>query len=186
VVIVTGVTSPTRASAGVPPSTRRAALGAALAGGGLLAWSACAGPAGTPDGTPAGAGSEVEPPEDDRALLDAARVELLGLVDVVAATRARHRTLRGPLRSVEDAHRAAVEELDGDLAPLEGLPSPGVPRRPDAALRRVRERQQRARRRLLNAGLEARSGALARLLVAASAGVAQQGLLLPVDAGGGT
>ena len=77
------------------------------------------------------------------------------------------------------AHRAQLEAV---LATGADDPGPRgrarVPGRPAAALDAVRDREETARRRLVDLAVDAESGALARLVAAVCAGVSQQQVLL--------
>ena len=171
-------------------TTRRAALGGALAA--LAAVSACdlAQPVDQPVGRPGDAsgdaalapsgtvtGEASTPPEDpDAALVDEVLAGLGELAALVAAG-ARFAPLRAPMRALAALHAAHLEALDGE--PVAGR-SPGIRfAGPAEALRRVRAAEQQAQRRLADWSVAAESGALARLLASMSAAVAQHLVALP-------
>lgn len=144
--------------------TRRGALLASMATVGL-ATAGCgeAGPA--PRVSSAAA-------EGDEAVLAAVRTELAGALALVGATRRRHRSLRGRLAPLEDAHATQLAALDPDgetAAPT----APTVDPDAGTALARLRDAEERLQRRLLTWAVAVDSGPLARVLAAAAAGSAQ-------------
>lgn len=106
--------------------------------------------------------------DPDTLLVDRVNTAIIGASLTVAAARRLPR-LRRPLASLQSTHLAHLAALDGEL---EG-PQPPRPTSAAAALRNVRAGEQRLQRTLVDAALEARSGALARLLASMSASVSQ-------------
>jgi hypothetical protein len=167
-------------------TTRRAALGGALAT--LAAASACdlAQPADEPVGPSGDASGHASltpstrvstPPEDpDTALVDEV-LDGLGELAALVAAGERFAPLRAPMRALAALHAAHLEALDGEPVAKR---SPGVRfAGPAEALRRVRAAEQQAQRRLADWSVAAESGALARLLASMSAAVAQHLVALP-------
>ena len=158
----------------VPSATRRTALRALAAGAPLPLLLGACNDAPATDLTP-GASSE----DPDVAVVTGVLGEVGALVALLEATRARHGALRRPLAPALRAHRAQLEAV---LATGADDPGPRgrarVPGRPAAALDAVRDREETARRRLVDLAVDAESGALARLVAAVCAGVSQQQVLL--------
>jgi hypothetical protein len=124
-----------------------------------------------------------QPTEDpDTALVDQVVTELGDLIGLVTALEAAFPRLREPmaaLRELHLAHRAALGDESDPDSPVGGRPA-GMAE----ALTLVRSRERRAQGRLADWSVAAESGALARLLAAMSAGVAQQVAVLPGLVGG--
>lgn len=123
-------------------------------------------------GTPSSSASAATDP--DTVLVDRVVTAIIGASVTIDGARRlpRLRTVLGPLDRAHAAHLAA---LDGEL---EGTPSPPAGSYA-VALRRVRASEQALQRELAAAALEARSGALARLLASMSASVSQHLAVLP-------
>jgi hypothetical protein len=156
-------------------TTRRTAVGAALAG--LLAVSACDAGRDVDSGGPGVSQSE----DPDAALVRHVVGEISTLVALVSAVEARYPRLRGRVRPFRDLHEAHLRALDATASEVDGQPRlTGA----DQALRVVRSREEQGRRRLVEAAVSARSGALASTLASMSAGVAQRLALESGDAGG--
>ncbi|MFC4786673.1 hypothetical protein ACT8ZV_19515 [Nocardioides sp. MAHUQ-72] len=162
-----------------PVATRRAALGATV-GGALVGLGALTGcdadrdPAGPRPGVSTGAAATEGP---DAALV-ADLVELLGSLSVltghVETTYPRLAPTVRPFRELHAAHLRALGE-----EPPDSFAHGGRFAGPEAALREVRVREERAQRRLVDAAAAARSGTLARLVACMSAGAAQHLAQLP-------
>ena len=160
-----------------PSATRRTALRAVALGVPLpVLLAACTDDPAT-DLTPGASPAATTDTSDDPDLVVVAGVlgEVGALVALLEATRTRHRSLRASLAPALQVHRAQLEAV---LATGADDPGPRgrtrVPGRPVAALEAVRRREETARRRLVTHAVDAESGALARLVAAVAAGVAQQ------------
>lgn len=138
--------------------------------GGLGAAFAIAAGCGTQD---AGAGAAAEPTAPavgaDSDLVQRVIGEIGTALGAASATARRHRGLRGVARPFADLHRAHLERLDAVTEAEGSAPADEASAR--AALLRAEERLQR---RLVDASVEAQSGALAQVFAAMAAGVAQQ------------
>jgi hypothetical protein len=127
-------------------------------------------------------GAPSAPSQDaDLALLDDARTALSETLDLVRATRRRHRPLRGELGPLAQAHRRHLEVLAGAGRESSAGPSfpPVVPPRATAALAAVAQQERRLQVRLVRSAGEAGSGELARLLASISASCAQHVAAFP-------
>jgi hypothetical protein len=161
---------------------RRGVLGGAALG--VLALAACdtddlrppedeAAPTPTPSGTEA---PEAEPDVDadadaDTRLAEDVAAQMAAALVLVDRTRRTFPRLRGRLQPIARMHRAHLEVL---VAPGDrSVPAPQVGDTPAAALAALFTVEDALRRRLAAAAVEARSGALARLLASTSASVAQ-------------
>ncbi|WP_300645916.1 DUF4439 domain-containing protein [Nocardioides sp.] len=168
-----------------PAPSRRAALAA----GGLVAGIttvSCGRDEGDPRGSHAGSSSRSSRgpsvAADDEAVVAGARTDLLALDLLVAATRRRHRPLRGRLADLQRTHRAQLAELDPDGAATPPARRPRVGADPAAALASLLREEERLQRRMVTWCVAADSGPLARLLASVAAGSAQQvALLAPGD-----
>lgn len=105
---------------------------------------------------PAGAPPATPTPDPDTVLVDAVLADL---------ARAETLALGAGFVDLAALHRAHIEALEGPEA------EPGTGGASKAAVRRA---EQRLQRQLVQASLEAESGALARLLASMSAAVAQR------------
>jgi len=152
----------------LPPAatTRRAAIGAALAGVATL--SACDAGREEPSADP-GVSTAADP---DAGLVSNLTDEMTALLGTVTAVAATYPRLASTVRPWRELHEAHLEVLGHDTSPAHAH------RRrysgPDAALRDLRQREQRFQRRLVEASVSAQSGALARVLACMSAGAAQR------------
>lgn len=161
-----------------PAATRRTALRAVALTAAMPALLAACGGAPATDLTPDAADQEgVSDP--DLVVVAGVLGELAALVALLERTRAEHPPLRSALAPTLRVHRA---QLDAVLATGADDPGPAsgprVAGTPAAAFRALREREETAHRRLTSYAVDARSGALARLVAAVAAGVAQQQVLL--------
>ncbi|MGV3563989.1 MAG: DUF4439 domain-containing protein [Nocardioides sp.] len=168
-----------------PAPSRRAALAAVGLVAGITTVS-CGRDEGDPRGSRSGSarGSSRRPSvaADDDAVVDGARTDLLALDLLVAATRRRHRPLRGRLADLQRTHRAQLTALDPDGAAAAPARRPRVGGDPTAALASLLREEERLQRRMVTWSVAADSGPLARLLAAVPAGTAQQvALLAPGD-----
>lgn len=146
-------------------TTRRAALGAALAG--VVTLTAC--DAGRDDaGDDPGVSATPDP--DTVVVADVVR-ELTALVSLAGSVAAAHAGLRSRADAFRDLHVAHLEALGEDVPPRGARDRVG-----DAAAARktLLAREQRGQQRLVEASVSARSGTLARLLACMSAGTAQR------------
>lgn len=154
-----------------PPvvTSRRTALGGALAG--VLALSACDVDGLLPGDEQDPAGAPEEPaPDADAALVQAVREEITAADVLLAELLRQQPALRGRLRPLRRMHTAHAEALEGfaerlpaDLGPVSARRGVDVARRAEKALQA----------RLAQASVEAESGALARLFASMAASVAQ-------------
>jgi hypothetical protein len=151
-----------------PSATRRTALTGALVG---LATVAGCDDDGPREGPAIGPSTGAPVPDDegaadpDTALVEEVVAGIGETAAMVAATRRRHRDLRGPLRLFVHLHTAHLEALE---APA---PAPLLDGRP--GLDQVRRAEKRLQGQLADAAVRAESGALARLLASMAAAVAQ-------------
>lgn len=166
---------PTRPSP--PPlgaTTRRTAVGAALAGLAVLPGVLSACDEGRGGDTPASGVSTAI--DADAGLVSDLVDEIGALALLVDATGRAHRRLAAPMRSLHALHLAHLDVLGAE-------PPTGTTHRSrgddDAALREVTRREQHLQSRLVGDAVSARSGQLARVLACMSAGVAQRVALLP-------
>ncbi len=161
-----------------PAATRRTALRALALTAALPALLAACGGAPATDLTP-GAADQDDVSDPDLVVVAGVLGELAALVALLERTRARHAPLRSALAPALRVHRAQLDALlaTGADAP-DPAPRPRVAGTPAAALDALRRREETARRRLTSYAVDARSGALARLVAAVTAGVAQQQVLL--------
>ena len=146
-------------------ATRRTTIVGALAGAAALA--GCE--SDRPDADPTGRSTPGAGTDPDDALVAAVSAELDDLVAVVTAAAARRPALAPDLAPFSALHRAHRAVLPGQEAEPARPRVTGTPREVAAHLLR---REEQARRRLADWSLDARSGALARLLASMSAGVA--------------
>jgi hypothetical protein len=128
-----------------------------------------------------GAGTATTSSAADDALLTESVADLAGALALTRATRREHPTLRATLAGLQRVHAEQLGALSGGSR-QETAGSRPVPGQPAAALALLRREEDALRVRLLDRGVEATSGSLARLLAATSAGVAQQ--LAVLDATG--
>lgn len=94
----------------------------------------------------------------------------------VRVNRRAHRALAGPLRRLERLHAAHAAELGGLVAVAPG--AVGAEKREKQVLGRIAAAEQALQRRLVRGSVNADSGALALLLAAMAAGLAQEGTRL--------
>ncbi len=149
------------------PTSRRTALGGALAG--LVALTGCddnPGPAPTPGTatTPSGNG--------DTALVDGLIELMAETAGLVTLTRKSHRDLRPTLSPLAQLHTAHQEALDPDGVDAVLITGP-------AGLPQVRRAESKLQRHLTDAAVAAESGALAGLLASMAAAIAQHLAVLP-------
>ena len=163
---------------GRPPSTtRRTALGGVLAGlAGAVALVACDVDDLRPpevDDTPAPS-PEAGESDPDLALVDEVVAQVTRAWLLVKSARA-YRLLREPLGPLQRLHEAHLDVLDAEHS------EPAVQQNGPAAPKylEVRRVEAQLQRRLADASLRARSGALARLLASMSAAVAQHLAAMP-------
>lgn len=164
---------PDRATA----TTRRTALGVALATVTVAGVTACDVADLDPRSDPAPAGSPTEPPADADAVLVGQVVADLVTVLAAAPVATRADDVRRAGTAFAELHLAHLEALD---AAQPEAPTPEQRNLSRAeALRSLRRRERRHQRRLEEACLAATSGSLARLFASMSAAVAQRLALLP-------
>jgi hypothetical protein len=165
-----------------PPllTTRRSALGGALLG---LTTAGCSldRPSDAPRRAASAAAPAVADVDPDAVLVDDVLAELTSLGALSASVAQRFPRLREPARALVDLHAAHREALGDEVAagPAEDVGESPRPEDATAALRLLRTRELRAQRHLVDWSVAAESGALARLLAAMSAGIAQQVATLP-------
>lgn len=139
----------------------------------------------SPTPTPTASGSvPVEPDADARLAEDTAYTMAVTAV-LVDQVRRDFPRLRQRLQPLVRMHRAHLEVLE---APDDrSIPSPAPAATPAEALARLRTAEDALHQTLTTASVEARSGALARLLASVSASVAQHSFayLPPPPADGG-
>jgi hypothetical protein len=169
----------------VPPrrvfTSRRGALGAAL---GAVLLAACdvddlrpPDDDATPVPSPTPGATETPEPDDDVTLAEEAGYDVAVAMVAVEAARRRFPRLRARLQPLVRMHRAHLRVLD---APEDrSIPAPDVGATPAEALERVRLAEQTLQQSLVDAAVEAQSGALARLLASTSASVSQHLAALP-------
>lgn len=169
------------------PTTRRTVVRGLLAG--LVVLTGCdAGGDGPrsqpstfpPSGATGDGGDDVGGDDADAVLLDRVIAEIDELDALVRAAVSRHRALAprfAGLRATHEAHRAAL--APGEPSAARGRVRGTTRQVADQVLRR----EEAGRDRLAAWALDARSGALARLLASMSAGIAAQ---LAHDAAGGS
>lgn len=149
------------------PTSRRTALGGALAG--LVAVSGCddnPGPAPTP-------GTATTPSDNgDTALVDELIELMAETAGLVSLARKANRDLRPTLRPLAEMHTAHQEALDPDGVDAAIITGP-------TGLAQVRKAESTLQRRLTHAAVGAESGALAGLLASMAAAVAQHLAVLP-------
>lgn len=168
----------------LPRSSRRSALGLGLAV--VVAGSGCS-PSGAPTeplppkgrarttdrsadgGTAAPAPGDSDP---DTALVAQVLDEISQLHARVRANRGAHRPLAGRLRNIERLHARHAAELGG-LVPVSATQMPAE-KREKSVLPRLGAAEVRLQRRLVRDSIAAESGALALLLAAMAAGIAQE------------
>ncbi|MBS43273.1 MAG: hypothetical protein CMH83_08960 [Nocardioides sp.] len=117
---------------------------------------------------------------DDDTLLAQLREALATARATVEAVRARHRSLRGPLRPLARLHREHAAVLDEAGADPGEPPEIRSPRRPAAARRAVEEAEQTLVTVLLATAADAASGALALLASSMAAALVQLGAVADV------
>lgn len=164
----------------LPRSSRRAALGWGLAV--AMTGSACsAGTApvalGTPSPRPNRATRRSDPEQsgdvDPDTLLVTQLLEDLSVAhERVRTNRRAHRPLAGRLRRLERLHAQHAIELGGLVTVAPG--SVAAEKREGRVLARVSASEESLQRRLVRGSIVADSGALALLLAAMAAGVAQE------------
>lgn len=168
---------------------RRGVLAGAL---GVAALSACdvddlRPPEDDAEPTPSPSATSTPQPDADLQLAQDLAYEMSAALVLVTQARRSFPRLRDRLAPLARMHRAHLEVLE----PPEdrGVPLPEPAASPAEALAAVRSVEEALRRGLVAGALEARSGALARLLASVSASVAQHAsVAVPVpavDGGGG-
>lgn len=164
-----------------PPAalSRRTTIGVAGATLGAALLSACD-LGGVSGGSLDVPGRSDPQPDPDRVLVERVVADVQTRLAAVVDARQRFQVLRGPLSDLEQMHRAHLAALAADLAassaPSTPTPTTAAPRRPVAARRadaRVRAAETTHQDGLVSAAVDARSGALARLLASAAASVGQ-------------
>ena len=164
----------------LPRTSRRAALGWGLAV--ALVGSGCS-PATSPEDSdypspaPAGAsgaGGAVPPAvvDPDATLVTQMLQDLSLAHERVRVNRRAHRPLAGRLRRLERLHAQHAAELGGLVTVLTS--SVTAEKRESKVLQRIATAEQGLQQRLMRASIVADSGALALLLAAMAAGVAQE------------
>jgi len=162
------------------PTSRRLVLGLAL-GLGLTSIAGCT--PGDDDGDRRGlTGSTASDEEADRALLDEARTEMAGMLDLLRRTSAKWPGIATPLAALTALHQAHDDLIADSGTPSESTRTK-VPTNSTAALALVRNRELALQVELAGLAVKARSGPLARLFASMSAGVAQHARALPNPAG---
>lgn len=156
-------------------TTRRTALGGAFAG--LLAVGGCELDPRTDDAPENPTDGQDDPP--DTVLVDDVLLELDALVTLLVTARREHPELREPLRPLLALHREHAAALGGRDPRLSVRARRTARGTPDVVLGQISERERRAQRRLVDAAMAARSGAVAQLFASMSAAVAQQLVRLP-------
>jgi hypothetical protein len=141
------------------PVSRRLLLRGAGGGGLVAAGALAAAVLGGCDLDPRSTAPAAAPADPDRAIVDAARAELSGLIVRLSATPGA--------ASLATCHRRQLEALQGRL-----------PARPGRRLtpRQVAARERRAAARFRSWALTCRNGDLARLLASVAAGIEMQSL----------
>lgn len=152
-------------------TTRRAALGGALAGLATVA--------GCDDGPPSDeltSGASTAPARAaDTDLVDEVTSQVVAALGVVLAARASSRRLGTTLRPLERLHGAHLRALGADDMKVATDAVEGAP----PGLGGVRAAEVRLERQLTDATVAAESGALAGLLASMAAAVAQHLAVLP-------
>jgi len=161
-------------------TSRRLALGLGL-GVGLLPIAGCTlGDGG--DKKRGLTGSAASDEEADRSLLDEARTEIAGLLDLIRRTSHHYPGIATPLAALTTLHRA-----HDDLLADSGTPSKAtrtrVPASSTAALTLISNRERALQLEFAGLAVQAKSGPLARLFASMAAGVAQHVQALPTPAG---
>lgn len=158
-------------------ATRRTTIGALLLGLGAVAGCDLDPSTGDADGSQRAA---VNP---DVRLVRDVLAEVAAVSALVSSVGAAHPPLGEPMAALGRLHDAQAAALDAAPSTASAT-SPGPTfADPAAALRAVQRREQRLEKRLVDWSVAARSGALARLLAAMSAGVAQHLAVLPGTVG---
>jgi len=129
----------------------------------------------SPDG-----GSRVSDEEYDLALLDEARTELAGMLELLRRTAVKHPDRATSMTALIRLHTAHDELLaESATEPSEAVTPVSVPGRSAKALELVRTRETALQEELAHLAGLVRSGPLARVLASMSAAVAQQVRSLP-------
>lgn len=164
-------------------TTRRTALVGALGSLALVAGCDLDDLDPTADTSPSGGETDnSEPAQDtDAALVDRVFDELQELIELVAVERSKYPRLDPALTSLVDLHSAHLKALGGET--VTAWTDKHHTQGPASALTLISSREIRAQRRLADWSVRASSGALARLLAAMSAAVAQQLTVLPTSVG---
>jgi hypothetical protein len=164
-----------------PAQPTRRVVVAGLTSAAGLALAGCSG-----DGRPpAGPGAEAEPvaADPDEALAHRARRDEIALYELVRSTATKHRGLRRPLQQVSRSHLDHVGRLTpGTSLSLVTRKRPVDPS-PARALADVVDAEHRLARRHAASALDARSGALARVIASMSAAAAQRAAALTSRSG---
>ncbi len=169
-------------------TTRRGALTGAV---GLVLLSACdvddlrpPEDDATPSPSPTPGGTQTPEPDADVGLAEDAAYAMATaqvLVDRARRSFPRLRDRLQPLARMHRAHLAVLEPPDD-----RSIPAPDSGSTPAEALARVRAAEQSLQQTLASASVQARSGALARLLASTSASVSQHlAALAPAPTDGG-
>ena len=154
-------------------TTRRTALGGALAGVAVLAGCDLGDPGSDdPDSAPAPSSGAEDP---DAGLVDDVVDEVADTLLLVETLRRRHDSLRQPLGGLAHVHEAHLEVLGSSQRSGRRPPRTG---NAAEALAVLRTRELRHQRLLADRAVAAQSGRLARLLASMSAAVAQQLVVL--------
>jgi hypothetical protein len=157
-------------------TSRRLALGLGL-GLGMLPIAGCTfgDDAGQKHGL---TGSSTSDEEADKALLDEARTEIAGMLDLLRRTSKRYPGISTPLAGL-----TALHEAHDDLLAESGTPSKGtrtkVPATSTDALGLVRNRERALQAEFAGLAVQAKSGPLARLFASMAAGIAQHAQAMP-------
>lgn len=153
-----------------PATTRRTAVALGVAG--LVSLAACDG-----DDSPSPAPRASTSGDPDQALVERVLSDLEAASRLAGAVAAAFPRLARPMRSLRRVHDAHIAALGGERPTGHGAAHGDAA----AALGRVRRREQRLQRRLVDASVSAESGRLARLLASMSAATSQQLVALPQD-----
>lgn len=152
---------------------------ASLGGSAAILLSGCGPRSAAGDGDAAGSGRRDDDPTADERLVALALGNASFTLETVELTRKRHPRLRGVTGPALAAHQAHVRLLRGtsDVAPGRGgfpmIQRAAVPRQPQQALAVLAREEARLSRQLADLALDARSGALARVLASMAAASAQ-------------
>jgi hypothetical protein len=163
------------------PTRRAVVVGLSAAAGVTLA--GCS--AGTEPHDLPGAAAEPVAADPDQVLVRKVRRDEMRLYDLVVSTRKRHRELRSPLREVAKSHLDHIGRLTPGTSLSILTQQQPVAKNPARALADLAAAERGLAREHAASALEARSGALARVVASMSAAAAQRASVL-VGSGPGT